>query len=70
MFLQLLVASHYPVYRNCFCEKRLLNNNIIINAYDKLTYLKTIIKSFSFMFLDIKKWRIVPTFVVYKNDDL
>lgn len=76
MFLQLLVASYDdPVHRNCFYVNNenlfyLKNSdNFVINEVDNLK--ETLIENnISFLVLDIKKWRIAHTFVVYKNDAL
>ena len=73
MFLQLLVASHDPVYRNCLCEFKndlnLMKLDNFSRVVDEKFNLKTI-ESFDFMLLDTKKWRIVLIFVVLKSDDL
>lgn len=68
MFLQLLVASLDPVYRNYLCETNLMKLDNFKLLLDNTSILKTI-DNFDFMFLDNKKWRIVLTFVVYKSDD-
>lgn len=73
MFLQLLVASHDPVYRNCLCEFKNDLNLMKLDNFNRIVdekfNLKTI-ENFDFMLLDTKKWRIVLIFVVYKSDDL
>lgn len=73
MFLQLLVASHNPVNR----KKNILNGENVFElikldnlSVDEEKFIEKTIENYHFLFLDIKKWRIVHTFVVYKNVDL
>lgn len=66
----LLVASHDPVHRNFYdVDKKFSLNNFMSAAFVLRLIKKTIANSYFFV-LDIKKWRIAHTFVVYKSDDL
>lgn len=66
----LLVASHDPVNRNFNDVYEKFPLDIFMSAAFVLRLIiKTIANSYFFV-LDIKKWRIAHTFVVYKSDDL